>query len=409
MLITKEVEVTLVSHMVKYYEDLGYEIPRYLSKQNKLTVKSGTKIIVKVGDLPKSSDVNVEVQCDYCGTIHNKQYKKYTKSRQIVNRDACENCTHKKQKDVLQLKYGVDHISKIEGITEKRSNSKKLFQNTIELAKLFKDKDCILLSKEYITCEDNLDFICLKHIDKGVQQTTYSSFKKDSYCSYCGYKKISKSKMYSYNYVKTLFDDMDYELLSKKYDGVNETLYYKCSKHPKYIQSVTLNNFKNNKIICHYCTLEASRNNKFSMPNSDLFNYLRTKLNEWKKFSMEKNNYKCALTGLRFDDIHHLYPFHKVVYETLEYLDLKLKEKTSEYSNDEINNIINTCLDKHYEYGEGICLVGNLHYLFHQLYGYSNNTTEDFSDFCKKYRNYEIDDLLEDKYKYCNIIFGKVG
>ena len=38
-LITKEVEVLLHGNTIKYYENLGYEIPREKDKTNKMVVK----------------------------------------------------------------------------------------------------------------------------------------------------------------------------------------------------------------------------------------------------------------------------------------------------------------------------------------------------------------------------------
>ena len=37
-LISKEIEITLSSKNIKYYENLGYEIPRYYNKRKKLCV-----------------------------------------------------------------------------------------------------------------------------------------------------------------------------------------------------------------------------------------------------------------------------------------------------------------------------------------------------------------------------------
>jgi hypothetical protein len=56
MLLTKEVEVKYVeaelnSNTIKYYKNLGYDIPKLLNKQNKLTTPKGTKIAVKENDL----------------------------------------------------------------------------------------------------------------------------------------------------------------------------------------------------------------------------------------------------------------------------------------------------------------------------------------------------------------------
>ena len=51
-LLSTEVEVRLTGSNIKYYEDLGYEIPRYFNKNNnKYMVKRGTTILVKIKDL----------------------------------------------------------------------------------------------------------------------------------------------------------------------------------------------------------------------------------------------------------------------------------------------------------------------------------------------------------------------
>ena len=42
-LITKEVEVTLGVKNVKFYEDLGYEIPKKKNKWGKVTIPRGNK------------------------------------------------------------------------------------------------------------------------------------------------------------------------------------------------------------------------------------------------------------------------------------------------------------------------------------------------------------------------------
>ena len=48
-LISKEVEILLSSKNIKYYEYLGYEIPRYYNKRKKtMCEKRGTKIKVIV-------------------------------------------------------------------------------------------------------------------------------------------------------------------------------------------------------------------------------------------------------------------------------------------------------------------------------------------------------------------------
>ena len=92
-LITKEVEVGLSGKNLKYYENLGYEIPR--RKKNGIwSVPRGTKIKVKVEHLTHGSTAKVEIECDGCGRIHDTSYCAYMN----VNRDGltyCVNCNAK--------------------------------------------------------------------------------------------------------------------------------------------------------------------------------------------------------------------------------------------------------------------------------------------------------------------------
>ena len=59
-----EVEINLTSHNIKHFEKLGYPITRYKNKWGELVVKRGTKIWVKVSDLPPKSSVPVTAICE---------------------------------------------------------------------------------------------------------------------------------------------------------------------------------------------------------------------------------------------------------------------------------------------------------------------------------------------------------
>lgn len=77
-LLDKEVEVSLSSRNIKYYENLGYNIPRVKGKWG-ITVPHGSKIIVKLEDLTKGSGVKVNVKCDNCGKISHIKWYDYNK------------------------------------------------------------------------------------------------------------------------------------------------------------------------------------------------------------------------------------------------------------------------------------------------------------------------------------------
>ena len=75
-LISEYTEVGLCSKNISYYENLGYEIPRVKSNKG-MVVSHGTKINVKVSDLPYASHTKVKICCDCCGEVIDVIYKNY--------------------------------------------------------------------------------------------------------------------------------------------------------------------------------------------------------------------------------------------------------------------------------------------------------------------------------------------
>lgn len=94
-LLSTEVEVKLSSQYIKYYENLGYIIPRYYSEsKKKYIVKSGTTIIVKVQDLPIGSHALLDLVCDGCGKRLTRSYYDYNR-RNYNGNVYCFHCAHK--------------------------------------------------------------------------------------------------------------------------------------------------------------------------------------------------------------------------------------------------------------------------------------------------------------------------
>ena len=92
-LISTEVEVTLSSKKISYYDNLGYEIPKVKTLYGMCTPR-GTKITVKPEDLSSGSHVKVTVQCDGCSKIYKTTYLVYYNH----NHDGkiyCNSCANK--------------------------------------------------------------------------------------------------------------------------------------------------------------------------------------------------------------------------------------------------------------------------------------------------------------------------
>ena len=90
-LITKEVEITITGKYIKYFENLGYEIPRRKNSAGRMTVPPDTKIKVKVEHLRTTSRVKVLVKCDECGKEYELSYCDYLKTLHD-GKKYCEKC-----------------------------------------------------------------------------------------------------------------------------------------------------------------------------------------------------------------------------------------------------------------------------------------------------------------------------
>ena len=92
-LVTKEVEINISGSTQKYYENLGYEIPRR-KKNGRMSVQRNAKIIIKTEDLSEKSNIHVDVECDGCKKILNLKYLVYIKYRHGVSY-YCHSCSPK--------------------------------------------------------------------------------------------------------------------------------------------------------------------------------------------------------------------------------------------------------------------------------------------------------------------------
>jgi len=89
MIISQTVPVALNGRNLKHFENLGYEIPRYLDKKNRWSFKEGTKIEVKVSDLTKGSNTKILCKCNECGK---EFYLSYDNLCRRSNPNICKIC-----------------------------------------------------------------------------------------------------------------------------------------------------------------------------------------------------------------------------------------------------------------------------------------------------------------------------
>lgn len=100
MILQKSVLVLISSFNVPHYTTLGYSIPKIKHRWG-YTIPKGTKIKVKVSDLPKGSHVKVLCKCDKCGKESFKTYKCY---RSVCHFCKCKERIGSKQSETTKRK-----------------------------------------------------------------------------------------------------------------------------------------------------------------------------------------------------------------------------------------------------------------------------------------------------------------
>lgn len=119
---------------------------------------------------------------------------------------------------------------------------------------------------------------------------------------------------------------------------------------------------------------------------NSLSEYVRRNNLEWKEKSMKNCKYKCVLTGRRFDDIHHIYGLNLILNEVLDILNIDVKPTMDDYTEEELDSILDMFRLKQSEYPLGVCLCKEVHMLFHNKYGYGNNTEEQWEEFVNDFK-----------------------
>lgn len=115
-IITKEVEIKINNINCKYYENLGYNIPKHkinYRRPNKYAYSIGKHIFIKIEDLMPNAKARIEYECDCC----HKRYvifNHYKKSTYTF----CEDClkNYDKEENVaLRLNHPVPQLRVIQG------------------------------------------------------------------------------------------------------------------------------------------------------------------------------------------------------------------------------------------------------------------------------------------------------
>ena len=135
-LLTTEVEIRLCGKNIKYYEDLGYEIPRYFNTGNwRWMVKTDTTIKVKVQDLSPHNNIKIDVECDCCHERKKLTYSSYAQNYHDDGKYYCIHCSYK-------MRYsGENNINWDFNKTPEERERKRKYPEYTQFVKVVLDRD----------------------------------------------------------------------------------------------------------------------------------------------------------------------------------------------------------------------------------------------------------------------------
>lgn len=266
------------------------------------------------------------------------------------------------------------------------------------------DYPYILLDDKYIDGRTPLKFECREH---GVFYKPFSLIIANSGevgCQECGKSRSINAKKISEDEVIKRLDNCNFKhkYIEGSFCGVRQPIKAICSMHGEF--QTYLSVIENGSNGCSACSIEGrSGENHHSWKGgiTPLHNHIRSNITKWKMDSFNIYDYRCCITGNCDNNIiHHLVGFTYILKETLESLRYEVKNVINDYSEKELKFIEDKCLELHYKYPLGVCLTEEIHKEFHSIYGYGENTPEQFyefyrdktgEEFISKYKEFKIE------------------
>lgn len=263
MIITKTVDIKIINHNIKHYQNLGYN------------VNYKDIITIPPEHLSIGSHVKIEVKCQECGSLRNVKYQDYYKMIKNHKYYSCNKCKNK-QKNFFMKNHGVENTSQLDETKEKKKDTtfkhygvQNPFQSK-EIKEKIKETNLIKYGVEYPTKLKELQDKSKKtRINNNNQIPDELLSKLELY--------NRDVRIYTYNTKKLLLETWDgYDYYDGEYIRDNFSLDSCNNKYPTFDHKISvyygfLNNISPSEIskLENLCLTKRTHNSSKRIKNED--------------------------------------------------------------------------------------------------------------------------------------------
>lgn len=308
--------------------------------------------------------------CEFCG----KEFERIASEVDKNTHHYCSNLCrmqarnwNEKELNILRKYYGKISNTEIQNLLE-RNWSIEAIRAKSELLGLGKDRKWSLEEERIL--KENYSRISLNDLFTLLPQRTLSSIRG----------KARTMGLLSKFYLDGIYKEDEIDFLKSNYlTMTNEKLAKTLNRTPLAIAQKLYLLDLHRPIEIHK---DAYKN---------LIDFTRNRLTMWKQEVREFYNYTCQVTGIRSNIIvHHIRSFNLLFNETIDVLNFPLYTSFNQYSDEQLNLFIDKFLEIQESYNQYTCITESIHKLFHSMYGYGDNTQEQWNDFLEKYKSPKI-------------------
>lgn len=311
----------------------------------------------------KSTEKKVECKCEYCGKLFKRIESEVIKNKHHYCSEEC------KQKGMYWSDEDTNLL--IENFhTMSYKEMTNIFSSYKTVDEIKRRAVYIGLTKSRKWTQEEID-ILIQYYSTTPIQNVMDLLPNKTLLSIRGQAKVQNLK--SFYYLSRKYTDEENEYLKNNYlNKTDDELAEHLKRDP-------------NAIGQHLWVLGLKR--PYCTNNYDgLAEYIRSRLYGWKNEVRKQNNYTCAITGTRSNVVvHHIYGFNLLLAETIDNLQLDVYKDLSKYSDEQLDRLVDEFLSLQEYYGQYICISEKVHKHFHNIYGYGNNTKQQWDEFVNTY------------------------